>query len=86
LVVRAPEGERLSQFVPPLCTEALAVKLVALPAVTERICDAGAALFNVPKKFSEVGLRVTPVEPCATVSLTPTVVSLRDVRREIFAS
>ena len=63
MVAKAPEGETLSQFA-PLCTEALAVKLVALPAVIERVCDDGAALFKVPKKFSEVGANVS-VPPAA---------------------
>jgi hypothetical protein len=48
----------LSQFAPPLWTDALAVKLVALVAVTDRVCEAGAAVFSVPLKVNEVGAKV----------------------------
>jgi hypothetical protein len=41
LVVSVPEGEMLSQL-PPVCVDALAVKLVALVAVTDTVCGAGA--------------------------------------------
>ena len=83
MVVSAHEGETLSQFGTPLGTDALAVKLVVLPAVTERVCDAGAAPPAVALKVRDVGLSVIPVEACATVSLTPTVCLPRDVRKEI---
>jgi hypothetical protein len=83
LVVSATEGEMLSQLGTPLGTDALAVKLVALPAVTERGCGAGAPPPAVALKFRDVGLRVTLVEASATVSFTPTVCLPRDVRREI---
>jgi hypothetical protein len=63
----------------------LAVKLVALAAVTESDCDAGATPPAVALKVRDVGLRVMPfpVEACATVNLTPTVCLPCDVRREI---
>ena len=47
-VVRVPEGEIASQFVPPFCTDALAVKLVARVAVTDSVCGSGADWFSVP--------------------------------------
>ena len=56
LVVSAPDGEMLSQFTEPLCTDELAVKLVAVVAFTVRVCDAGEELFNVPLKVSELGV------------------------------
>ena len=83
MVVSAPEGEMLSQFVPPLWTDALTVKLVALVAVTDKVCDAGAAPPTVALNAKEVGLSVTPVLARATTSLTPTVCVPRDVRSEI---
>jgi hypothetical protein len=69
--------------VPPLCVDALAVKLVARVALTVRLCDAGAAPPAVALKFSEVGLSVIVVEGCAIAKLTPTVCVPRDVRREM---
>lgn len=83
LVVSAPEGEMLSQVGTPPGTDALAVKLVGLAAVTDRICGAGAVLFNVPLNTSDVGLSVIPLVACATASLTLTVCVPRNVRREI---
>jgi hypothetical protein len=73
----------LSQFVPPLWTDALAVKLVVLAALTVRLCDAGAAPPTVALKVKDVGLSVIVEEACATVSRTPTVCVPRDVRREM---
>ena len=73
LVVSAPAGEMLSQFVPPLCTDALTVKLVVRVALTVRLCAAGAAPPAVALKLNEVGLSVTAVVACATVRRTPTV-------------
>ena len=83
LVVSAPEGEMLSQFAPPLCTDALAVKLVARMALTVRLCDGGDAPPAVTVKAKDVGLRVTGVGAAATAKLTPAVCVPRDVRSEM---
>ena len=72
MVVSAPEGEMLSQF-PPLPVDALAVKLVELPAVTDKGCEAGALLFKVPKKFSEVGVNVSGPAAALTTRVTAAV-------------
>ena len=72
-VVRVPEGEIASQFVPPFCTDALAVKLVARVAVTDSVCGSGADWFSVPLKVSEVGLNENVLVPAATFSVTGTV-------------
>ena len=82
-MVSAPEGEMLSQFVPPLWTDALAVKLVVRVAFTVRLCDAGAAPPTVALKVKDVGLSVIVAGACATVRLTPTVCLCSDLRREI---
>jgi hypothetical protein len=71
-VVSAPEGEMLSQL-PPLCAEALAVKLVALVALTDKDCDAGAAPPAVALKVTEVGATVTVLEAAFTTSVTAAV-------------
>lgn len=75
-VVIEPEGEMLSQFDAPLCTEALAVKLVELVAVTERVCGAGEEAFKVPLKLIEVGVIVSWVVKELTVRVTGTTVEL----------
>ena len=58
-----PEGEILSQLEPPVAVDALAVKFVALVAVTDRDCAAGVAPFRVALKVSEVGLTVSVLPP-----------------------
>jgi hypothetical protein len=73
----------LSQFAPPLWTDALAVKLVARVALTVRLCDAGAEPPAVAVKAKDVGLSVIVEGACATVRLTPTVCVPRDVRTEM---
>ena len=83
MVVSAPEGEMLSQFAPPPWTDALAVKLVALVALTARFCALGDAPPTVALKVREVGFSVTGAAAGATVRRTPTVCVPRDVRREM---
>jgi hypothetical protein len=60
LVVRLPVGEMVSQFLPPLWTEALAVKLVEREALTVSVWEGGREPFTVALKGSEVALRVRP--------------------------
>ena len=70
LVVRLPEGEMASQLPPEL----LAVNEVAVDAVTERVCAAGAALPKVALKVIDVGLTVMVVVGAAfTTNVTATV-------------
>ena len=73
LMVSVPEGERESQFVPPLFTEGLAVKLARLLPFTERVCDAGAAPPAATLKVRARGLSVIAGVADATVSFTATV-------------
>lgn len=54
-VVRLPDGEMVSQFLPPLGTDALAVKLVCRDALTDRVADFTGP-FTVPVNANEVGL------------------------------
>ena len=68
MVLRLPEGEMVSQFVLPFDTDALAVKLVAVAAVTDRVCDGGAAPFKVALKVSDVGLTDSLPPPSCSAS------------------
>jgi hypothetical protein len=58
-----PEGEMLSQFAPPLCTETLAVNAVRLEARTDSVWDGGAPPPAVAVKVNEVGLTVRTLPP-----------------------
>ncbi|MCL4402400.1 MAG: hypothetical protein M1436_07040 [Acidobacteria bacterium] len=57
-----PEGETLSQLLDPLCTEALAVKVVVRLALTERLCAAGAEPLTVALNEREDGLTARVLE------------------------
>ena len=70
-VVSAPEGEMLSQFVPPLWTDAPAVKLVVVVALTVRLCEAGAVPPTVALKAKDVGANVSVPAAGPPTSLTP---------------
>ena len=78
MVSRLPEGEIVSQPVLPLCTLALAVKLVAVAADTVNVCAAGSDPFTAPLKVSDEVLSVSdpPVVPPATSATTGTVIGL----------
>jgi hypothetical protein len=80
LVVKLPEGEMFSQLTPvQLCSDMLAVKGVALAAVTASTCDAGspplAVALNVIAVVLSVRLLLDPPPPL-TVRVTPTVCGL----------
>ena len=67
-MVNEPEGEMCSQFVPLPVTAA--VKAVARLAVTDTVCEAGAAPPAVALNVREVGLTVTVGRVTLSVTLT----------------
>ncbi len=56
----------LNQFVPPLCTETLAVNAVRLEAPTDNVWDGGAAPPAVALNVSDVGLRASLLPPSSS--------------------
>jgi len=71
LVVRLPEGEIDSQL-PPLCVEGVAVNVVGVDAVTDRVWANGFAPPWVPVKVSVVGVTLKPPPAGAMLKVTAT--------------